>query len=223
MIGDWTGCGECDPLFPCHGREDSEDTCIRMSKSEAQQPAHPAAPPSDTSRTDAIASKPWAKMQGADPYGMLLDLARTLERENAELRAQLATLAYPSTGTEPPRYLGGFCQDREKLSVDETAFAMLDKYPNLEAVFKGTISGNFRDWPAVRQEFRRFVYQQAEAALSALQSDREAAVRECAAVCSEAAAIVRKNMPLNVASYGADVADVADDCAAAILKLLEPK
>ena len=34
---------------------------------------------------------------------------------------------------------------------------LLRDYPNLEAIYSGTIAGEFRDWIAVRGELRRFV------------------------------------------------------------------
>ena len=35
----------------------------------------------------------------------------------------------------------------------------LRNFPNLEAVYMGTISGAFRDWPMVRREMRDYVDQ----------------------------------------------------------------
>ena len=41
--------------------------------------------------------------------------------------------------------------------MDEPVYLSIEEYPNLDAILSGTISGEFRDWPAVRPELIKLV------------------------------------------------------------------
>ena len=41
--------------------------------------------------------------------------------------------------------------------MDKPIYLSIEEYPNLDAILSGTISGEFRDWPAVRPELIKLV------------------------------------------------------------------
>ena len=61
----------------------------------------------------------------------------------------------------------------EQPSVEEQVYALFNDYPNLEAIFKGTISGNFREWPKVGKELRKFAFEIVEHPRMKSQRERE--------------------------------------------------